>query len=263
VTATGTTVGTCGIRIADDVGQMSNVEVEVAGGTLSVTPAALPFQSSTSPPQDVAASDPGADSFTCTSSDTTDVTATITSQTTGSATCSIGPTGNGFVGTAQVTFADSLPGSSAVVQVGVGTQPLFKHHRVTPGGTKRPLPSPRGPQRPVAPLPLPNPNGPSFDVSAQQLTLAARFGRQTITANVFDYRGALIASSSAPQIADAIVSAGNGPVRFIAIVAKAPGSATIRITDERGNSRYVRVTVVPPASGRPVPDPRPGGPPRS
>src|SRR4029077_209163 len=106
-------------------------------------------------------------------------------------------------------------------------------------------PSPRGPQRPVAPLPLPNPNGPSFDVSAQQLTLAAPFGRQTITANVFDYRGALIASSSAPQIADAIVSAGNGPVRFIVIVAKAPGSATIRITDERGNSRYVRVTVVP------------------
>jgi hypothetical protein len=258
VTASGT-VGTCGIRFADDMGQNGNIEVEVAGGTLVVNPAALFFATNTSPPQIVNALDPGADTFTCTSSDPTDVTATITSNS-GSATCSIGPTSNGFVGTAQVTFGDSL-GSTAIVQVGVGTQPLSKHHRVTPGGVKRPLPNPRGSPSPVVPVrPLPNPNGPSFELSAQQVTLAAQTGRQTIQANVFDYRGALSVSNSAPQVVDVVVMLGNGPIRFIAIIAKAPGTAIVRIADDRGNVRYVHVVVVP-AVNRPVHNPKPGGPP--
>jgi hypothetical protein len=263
VTATGP-VGTCGIRFADDMGQNGNIEVEVAGGTLVVNPAALFFALNTSPPLDVAASDPNATAFTCVSSDATDVSATITSQVTGSATCSVGPTNNNplFTGTAQVTFADSNPGSSAVVQVGVGVQPLSKHHRVTPGGVKRPLPAPRGPNPPVVSgRPLPNPNGQPFELSAQQLTLSAPSGRQTIEANVFDYRGALAASSSAPRIVDVVVMPGSGPVRLIAFVAKAPGTAIVRIDDDRGNSRNVRVIVAAAIPNRPGPNPKPGTPP--
>jgi putative Mn2+ efflux pump MntP len=247
VTATGTTVGTCGIRIADDVGQMSNVEVEVAGGTLSVTPATLFFATNTSPAQTVAASDPTATAFTCVSSDPTDVSASITSQVLGSATCTVAPTGTTFTGTAQVTFADSNPLSGAVVQVGVGVQPLSKHTRVTPGGVKRPLPPPPHGQRQPPQL------------SVQQVILSGPNSRQTITFNVFDYRGALVASSSAPGIVEATVTLGSGPLRLITFVAKAPGSATVRIVDDLGNERYVHVIVLPAPTNRP-PGPR-GGPP--
>ncbi|HEY5095320.1 MAG TPA: hypothetical protein VII69_09415 [Candidatus Eremiobacteraceae bacterium] len=264
VTATGSAVGTCGIRIADDMGQTGNVEVEVAGGTISVTPAALPFVSSTSPPQTVAASDAGATAFTCVSSDPVNVDATITTQSVGAATCTVGPTNTnpGFIGQTQVTFADSLPGSSAVVQVGVGMQPLSKHHRAVAGGVKRTLPGQKGPLPPVVARPFPNSNGSAFEVSTQQLTLQAPNGRQTIEANVSDYRGAILASSSAARVVDVSVSPGDGPVRFITFTAKTAGSAIVRISDERGNARYVRVVVVVPAGvNKPLPNPRPGGPP--
>lgn len=260
-TATGLGVGTCGIRIADDMGHSANVEVEVSGGTINVTPASMPFPSSTSPPQVATALDPGANTFTCTSSDPADVTATITSNS-GSATCSIGPTGNGFVGTAQVTFADSNPTSSAVVQVGVGVQPLSKHHRAAAGGVKRTLPGQKRTLPPVVARPLPPSNGPAFELSAQQLTLQAPNGRQTINANVSDYRGTISASSSAPRVVDIVVAPGDGPVRFFTFVARTPGSAIVRISDDRGNVRFVRVVVVAPAGvSRPAPNPKPGGPP--
>jgi hypothetical protein len=101
-----------------------------------------------------------------------------------------------------------------------------------------------------------------FEISTQQLTLQAPNGRQTIDANVSDYRGAISASSSAPRVVDVVVSPGNGAVRFISFVAKSAGSATVRISDERGNVRYVRVIVNAPAgASRPAPIPKPGGPP--
>jgi len=262
VTATGT-VGTCGIRIADDVGQMANVEVEVAGGSMSVNPAALSFASESSPEQDVFASDAGATGFTCVSSDPTDLSATISSQSTGSATCAVTPMNTSFVGTTQVTFGDDL-GSSAIVQVGIGVQPLSNHHHATPGGVKRPMPAPRGSHPPVVPgRPLPIPNANQIELSSAQLTLPAVNGRQTITANVGNYVGALTATSSAPNIVDVSVLPSNGPVRSISITAKAPGTATVRIADDHGDSSYVRVLVVGAALNRPGPgsNTHPGGPP--
>jgi hypothetical protein len=260
-TVTASAVGTCGIRIADDVGQTANVEVEVAGGTMSVTPASLFFPTTTSPEQDIAASDPAATAFTCMSSDPTDVTATISTQTTGSATCAVTPTNSnpGFQGTLQVTFGDSL-GSSAVVQVGVVLQPLSKIHRVAPGGVKRPIPAPHGPHLVVPPAPLPNPVGQSFTLSAQQLVLSAN-GRQTIEANVFNYHGALVATSSSPNIADVTIIPVTGPIRSIMIIAKGPGSTVIRIADDRGNAQFVRVIVAAAPPGHLTPGGRPGGPP--
>jgi hypothetical protein len=262
-TVTAAAVGTCGIRIADDVGQTANVEVEVAGGTMSVTPASLFFPTTTSPEQDVAASDPAATGFTCVSSDSTDVTATITVQNTGSATCAVTPTNSnpGFQGTLQVTFGDSL-GSSAVVQVGVVLQPLSKIHRVVPGGVKRPMPNPRAPHPVVPPAPLPNPAGQSFTLSAQQVILAAN-ARQPIAASVFNYHGTLVASSSSPNVADVMVVAGTGPMRSIIVIAKAPGSTMIRIADDRGHAQFVHVIVALGLPGHLTPGGRPGGPPRT
>jgi hypothetical protein len=263
VTALGI-VGTCGIRIADDLMGTSNVEVEVATGTMSVTPASLFFATTTSPEQDVAASDPGATAFTCASTDTTDVTATITVQNTGSATCAVIPTNANpsFQGTLQVNFGDSNQALNAVVQVGVVTQPLSKHHRPAPGGSKRPLPAPHATRPPVVPArPLPIPGGQTFELSAQQLTLLAAGGRQTIEANVFDYRDALVATNNAPNVVQVMVTPGSGSIRLITFVAMSPGVAMVRIDDDRGNSRYVRVVVQPPAADRPAPGSRPGGPP--
>ena len=75
------------------------------------------------------------------------------------------------------------------------------------------------------------------------------------------YRGALAASSSAPRIVDVVVMPGSGPVRLIAFVAKAPGTAIVRIDDDRGNSRNVRVIVAAAIPNRPGPNPKPGTPP--
>jgi hypothetical protein len=148
VTAGGT-VGTCGIRIVDDTNQPANVEVEVSGGTMSVTPASLQFASSTSPAQTVTASDTGATVFVCIVSDLLDFSASVTSQSTGTATCTIAPTNANplFTGTAQVTFTDSIVGSSSVVQVAIGVMPLGKHHRVALPGGPRHVPLPGGPKR--------------------------------------------------------------------------------------------------------------------
>jgi hypothetical protein len=125
---------------------------------------------------------------------------------------------------------------------------------------KKPLPAPHGPHLVLPPAPLPNAGGQTFTLSAQQLVLAAN-GRQTIAANVSDYRGALIATSSSPNVADVMVTPGIGPIRSITIIAKSTGSAVVRIADARGNVQFVRVTVTNGAPGHPSPGERPGGPP--
>jgi hypothetical protein len=164
VTALG--VGTCGVHLADDHGQTALVTVEVASGGMSVSPASLTFPTTTSPTQNFTASDLLGINFVVNNPDPTDLGVTVTSGI-GSASIAVTPTNANpsFSGTIALTVTDDIPGSSAVVEVGIAVaSPLSKHHRVPPGGGKRVPPPRHGPRhgpphpgspRPIAPHPLP------------------------------------------------------------------------------------------------------------
>jgi len=300
VTALG--VGTCGIHLADDHGQTALITVEVASGGMSVNPASLLFPTTTSSTQTFTASDLLGINFVVNNPDPTDLGVTWTSGI-GSASVSVTPTNANpsFSGTIALTVTDSIPGSSAVVEVGIAVaSPLSKHHKLPPGGGKRvppprhgpphpgaphpvaphPLP-PRATQRPLAvvspsptksPLPVIQRTGPPprsvnppvqpaqpFFVTPAIATLNGSGARLLIqTRGTPD--GPLAVSISDQSVCAVQVEASVGEARTIAVIAKASGIATVRITDARGDIRTITVRVIAPPAARGVPH-SPGGPP--
>jgi hypothetical protein len=293
VTALG--VGTCGVHLADDHAQNALVTVEVASGGMSVSPASLLFPTTSSPTQNFTASDLLGINFAVNNPDPTDLSVTVSSGL-GSASVAVTPTNANpsFSGTIALTVTDDIPGSSAVVEVGIAVaSPLSKHHKVPPGGGKR-VPPPRhgpphpGSPHPVSPHPLPPratqrpltfaspapvmprsslpprtvtpPAQPAqpFDVAPAFATLAGPGTRLVIqTRGTPD--GALAAAVSDQSVCAVQIVPGVGPARSIAIIAKAPGVATVRVTDARGETRTITVRVIGPPAARGIPH-IPGGP---
>ncbi len=288
VTALG--VGTCGVHVADDHGQSTIIPVEVASGGMFVNPASLLFPTTTSPAQNFTATDPLGFSFTVANPDPTDLTVTWVNNL-GSATVTAQPTNSNpaFSGTIALTVTDNVPGSSAVVEVGIAVQsPLSKRHRIPPGGGKRVAPHPIAPHpgaphqggphpivpRPAGPLSAPLRFAPPvlvvdpvargvpakepFDLTPAVATLSQLGARLVIQARGTP-DGALAAVSSDPNVCAVQIVSGAGASRSIVVIAKAAGAAIVRVTDARGDVRTVsiRVTIAP--ALRDVPH-APGGP---
>jgi Flp pilus assembly secretin CpaC len=71
--------------------------------------------------------------------------------------------------------------------------------------------------------------------------------------------GALAAAVSDQSVCAVQIVPGVGAARSIAIIAKAPGVATVRVTDARGETRTIMVRVIGPPAARSMPH-IPGGP---
>lgn len=248
-------VGNADLVLTDDHGGQQTVLVSVAVGGISVTPATLQFANPSDSLQSFVATDSPPVEFTAFTSDPNVAVVNLNHGTERQATFVVSPVG---VGKASITVFDS-DGSQAVVSVGVGQSPLRLRAALTQHpSTAAPIPTaspraqtvPRVARAPVATAPAPLPAYgkaavSDLTLSASDLMLSVGGAPGSLSISELGYHGAFVVTSSNPTVAAVTAEQSIGPISIVRIIPRAAGSAVIRISDERGAVRTVRLVVSP------------------
>jgi hypothetical protein len=200
--------GSTSIVVTDDHGNSASVSINVTG-SLSVNPTSLSFND-TGPgnSQIFTASEPNyVGPLTASSADTSVATVTPGTGTGPDQVFTVTPTG---AGNTTITVSDNH-GNSASVAITV----------TVPGAL-------------------------SVNPTSLNFTGLGSANRQTFVASEPNYSGALNAVSGNPAVATVSPASGSGPTRTFTVTPQGAGTTSIVVTDTRGNSASVSITVAPP-----------------